>query len=57
MRECAEHFFGIAAQLFGIGFERDNEKLDGPAYEGRDGGPVPARSSGGQFLLLGNYYF
>lgn len=49
--------FGIAAQLFGIGFERDDEKLDGPAYEGRDGGPVPARSSGGQFLLLGNYYF
>jgi hypothetical protein len=49
--------FGIAAQLFGIGFERNDEELDGPAYEGREGGPVPARSSGGQFLLLGNYYF
>ena len=49
--------FGIAAQLFGIGFERNDEELDGPAYEGREGGPVPARSSGGQFLLLGNWYF
>ena len=49
--------FGIAAQLYGIGFERNDEELDGPAYEGRDGGPVPARSSGGEFLLLGNYYF
>lgn len=49
--------WGIAAQLYGIGFQRDDDKLDGPAYEGRDGGPVPARSSGGEFLLLGNYYF
>jgi hypothetical protein len=49
--------FGIAAQLYGIGFTRDDDKLDGPAYEGREGGPVPARSSGGQFLLLGNWYF
>jgi len=49
--------FGIAAQLYGIGFTRDDDKFDGPAYQGREGGPVPARSSGGQFLLLGNWYF
>jgi len=49
--------WGIAAQLYGVGFQRDDDKLDGPAYEGRDGGPVPTRSSGGEFLLLGNYYF
>ena len=49
--------FGIAAQLYGIGFTRDDDKFDGPAYQGREGGPVPAHSSGGQFLLLGNWYF
>jgi hypothetical protein len=49
--------WGIEAQLYGVGFQRNDDKLDGPAYEGRDGGPVPAHSSGGEFLLLGNYYF
>jgi hypothetical protein len=49
--------WGIEAELYGVGFQRNDEKLDGPAYEGRDGGPVPAHSSGGEFLLLGNYYF
>lgn len=49
--------WGIAAQLYGIGLRRNDDELDGPAYEGRDGGPVPARSSGGELLLLGNYYF
>ena len=47
---------GIAAQLYGVAFERNDDELDGPAYEGRDG-PVPARSSGGLFLLVGNWYF
>jgi hypothetical protein len=49
--------WGIAAQLYGVGFQRNDEELDGPAYEGRPGGPVPAHSSGGEFLLIGNYYF
>lgn len=49
--------WGIAAQLYGIGFTRNDDELDGPAWEGRPGGPVPAHSSGGQFLLLGNWYF
>ncbi len=49
--------FGVEAQLYGIGFTRDDDKLDGPAYEGREGGPVPAHSSGGEILLLGNWYY
>lgn len=49
--------FGVAAQLYGVGLRRNDDELDGPAYQGRDGGPVPARSSGGEFLLLGNFYF
>lgn len=48
--------WGIAAQLFGVGLERNNEELDGPAYVDRDG-PVPQHSSGGLFQLVGNYYF
>ena len=48
--------WGLAAQLYGVGLKRDNDKLDGPAYEGRDG-PVPERSSGGLFQLVANYYF
>lgn len=47
---------GIAAQLYGVGLERNDEELDGPAYVGRDG-PVPERSSGGLFQIVGNYYF
>jgi hypothetical protein len=48
--------FGIAAQLYAIGMARNEEELDGPAYEGRDG-PVPEESSGGLFQIVGNYYF
>ena len=47
---------GIAAQLYGVGLERNDEELDGPAYVGREG-PVPERSSGGLFQIVGNYYF
>jgi hypothetical protein len=48
--------WGLAAQLYAIGMSRDEEELDGPAYEGQDG-PVPERSSGGLFQIVGNYYF
>jgi hypothetical protein len=48
--------FGIAAQLYAIGMARNDEELDGPAYEGQDG-PVPEESSGGLFQIVGNYYF
>ena len=48
--------WGVAAQLFGVGLERNDEELDGPAYVDRDG-PVPQHSSGGLFQLVGNYYF
>jgi hypothetical protein len=47
---------GIAAQLYGVGLERNDEELDGPAFVGREG-PVPERSSGGLFQIVGNYYF
>ena len=48
--------WGLAAQLYGVGLERDEEELDGPAYIGRDG-PVPEHSSGGLFQIVANYYF
>jgi hypothetical protein len=48
--------WGLSAQLFGVGLERNDEELDGPEFVGRDG-PVPERSSGGLFQLSANYYF
>ncbi|HTE53702.1 MAG TPA: hypothetical protein VK698_22765 [Kofleriaceae bacterium] len=48
--------WGLAAQLYGVGLERDEEELDGPAYIGRDG-PVPEHSSGGLLQIVANYYF
>jgi hypothetical protein len=47
---------GVAAQLFGVGLERNDDELDGPDYVDRDG-PVPQKSSGGLFQLVANYYF
>jgi len=48
--------WGLAAQLYGVGLERDDDKLDGPAYVDRDG-PVPQHSSACLFQLVASYYF
>ncbi|HLU66643.1 MAG TPA: hypothetical protein VKZ63_10225, partial [Kofleriaceae bacterium] len=47
---------GVAAQLYAVGHQRNDEELDGPTFAGGDG-PVPARSSGGLFQLAASYYF
>jgi hypothetical protein len=48
--------WGLAAQLFAVGLERNDDELDGPDYIGRDG-PVPERSSGGMLQIVASYYF
>lgn len=46
----------IGAELYGVGLSRDDQKLDGPAFAGRDG-PVPLKSSGGLLQLSARYAF
>jgi len=48
--------WGLAAQLYGVALERDDEELDGPDYIGRDG-PVPEQSVGALLQIAANYYF
>jgi hypothetical protein len=47
---------GLAAQLYGIGFTRNDDKLDGPDYVGRDG-PVPMKACGSLFQIGASYHF
>jgi hypothetical protein len=47
---------GVAAQLRAVGVTRNEEELDGPAFEGMDV-PTPRNESGGRFNLLVTYYF
>ena len=46
----------IGAELYGVGLSRDDQKLDGPSFAGRDG-PVPLKSSGGLLQLSARYSF
>lgn len=48
--------FGLAAQIYGIGMERDDDELDGPDYMDQDT-PIARKQSGGLFQIVGNYYF
>ncbi len=48
--------FGLAAQLYGLAMERNEDELDGPDYAGEDA-PIARKQSGGLFQIVGNYYF
>jgi hypothetical protein len=48
--------FGLAAQIYGLAMERDDDELDGPAYMDQDT-PIARKQSGALFQIAGNYYF
>lgn len=48
--------FGVGIELRLLGMTRNDDDLDGPAFEGMDE-PAPREESGGRFNLYANYYF
>jgi hypothetical protein len=47
---------GLAAQIYGVGMERNDDELDGPAYMDQDT-PLARKQTGGLFQLAASYYF